>query len=266
MMQDRLQRPGSFRSVLAALSISVAAVALPVHAAAPPHGPLADFGGTHASEGVREVANWAFYTHDNEGRAVVILDKHNATVFAFDPRGHLISSAPALLGLTIGDDTPDGVGDKPLSEIPEDQRTTPAGRFVARPGEDDTGTDVVWVDYDAAVAMHRVITTYPAQHRPERLANPDPKVRRISWGCINLPIPFYEQVLSPTVRKIGAVVYILPETKPPSEVFGSWDVTDPDAHPPKLAKRHAEPDGPVHLPPPQHLRGEPQAVHTSEGL
>jgi hypothetical protein len=263
-MQVRLPSPGSARSFLAALSLCAAALALPAHAAAPaaPPGPLADFGATQPPAAVKEVANWSFFTHDNEGRAVVILDKHNATVYAFDPKGHLIDSAPALLGLTVGDDTPEGVGDKPLSDIPEDQRTTPAGRFVARPGHDDTGVDVVWVDYDAAVAMHRVITTFPAQHRPERLRSPRPEDRRISWGCINLPIPFYEQVLSPTVRKIGAVVYILPETKSLREVFGSWDVTDPAAHPPAKAK-HA-PEAQSRAEPPPHRLREAQAVRTSD--
>jgi hypothetical protein len=71
-----------------------------------------------------------------------------------------------------------------------------------------------------------------AERRPERLASPNAADRRISFGCINLPIPFYEKVLSPTVHKTGAIVYVLPETRSPREVFHSWDVTDPAAHPP----------------------------------
>ncbi|HET8745803.1 MAG TPA: hypothetical protein VFM98_09360, partial [Ramlibacter sp.] len=156
--------PFPLRRSLAAACISLAALASAAALAAPtapPPGPLAEFGSTQVSPAVREVANWAFYTHDNHGRAVVILDKHAAMVYAFSPKGRLLASAPVLLGLAVGDDTPPGVGDKPLSEIPEDQRTTPAGRFVAHVGEDDSGVDVVWIDYDAAVAMHRVITTFP---------------------------------------------------------------------------------------------------------
>lgn len=193
---------------------------------------LADFGATPVSAGVREVANWAFYTGDNQGRAVVVLDKQAATVYAFDARGKLVASAPALVGLTVGDDTAPGVGDKPLAEVRDDEKTTPAGRFVAVPGWDDSGVDVVWIDYAGAVAMHRVIDKVRAERRPERLASPNPADRRISFGCINLPIPFYEQVLSPTVRRTGAIVYVLPETRSPREVFHSWDVTDPAAHPP----------------------------------
>jgi len=282
-MQARPQDPHALRRACAAALVAVAAwplALLPLRAqasqetpaaataapapvaarsAAQQPGPLANFDGTDASAGVREVANWAFFTRDNQGRAVVILDKHAATVYAFDPQGRLVATAPALLGLTVGDHTPPGVGDKPLADIPEHERTTPAGRFVARPGHDDTGADVVWLDYEAAVAMHRVITRFPAQRRPERLASPDPKVRRISYGCINLPVPFYEQVLSPTVRKTGAVVYVLPETSTPREVFGSWDVTDPAARPPSAAAaRPAEA-----APPPARRHEQAHPLRTS---
>jgi hypothetical protein len=225
-------------------------------------GPLADFGTTPVSAGVREVANWAFATGDNEGRSVVILDKHAATLYTFSPQGKLFASAPVLLGLTIGDDTAPGVGDKPLAEVRDEEKTTPAGRFVAEPGEDDSGVDVVWIDFDGAVAMHRVIDKVRAERRPERLASPNARDRRISFGCINLPIPFYEKVLSPTVRRTGAIVYVLPETRSPREVFGSWDVTDPAARPPVLA--HARPGTPAegtHRPP-KALR-EAQAVLAS---
>lgn len=71
----------------------------------------------------------------------------------------------------------------------------------------------------------------PAERRLERLATPTEEDNRISFGCVNLPVHFYEQVLSPAVKKSGAIVYVLPETRSPQEVFGSWDVTDPAAAP-----------------------------------
>ena len=86
------------------------------------------------------------------------------------------------------------------------------------------GEDVVWVDYDAAVSMHRVLTTNPAERRLERLATPTHEDNRVSYGCINLPKAFYEEVLAPTVRAHGAIIYVLPETRPAQQVFGSWDV------------------------------------------
>ena len=36
-----------------------------------------------------------------------------------------------------------------------EERTTPAGRFVASLDRDVHGQEVLWVDYDAAISMHR---------------------------------------------------------------------------------------------------------------
>ena len=75
--------------------------------------------------------------------------------------------------------------------------------------------------------MHRVRPLVKAERRLQRLASRTPKDNRISFGCINLPVTFYENVLNPTVHKYGAVVYVLPETRSPQQVFGAYDVTDP---------------------------------------
>jgi len=99
------------------------------------------------------------------------------------------------------------------------ERTTPAGRFVAQPGKNAGHEDVLWVDYDAAVSMHRVRATNPAEHRLERLASPTPKDNRISYGCINMPVKFFEQTLWPTFGKRGGIVYVLPEKKSLEQVF-----------------------------------------------
>jgi hypothetical protein len=145
----------------------------------------------------------------------------------FSPEGALQDSAPALLGSARGDDTFPGVGEKPLELVRPEEKTTPAGRFVAEPGLNSTHEDVVWVDYDAAVSMHRVRPLVARERRLERLATLTTDDNRISFGCINLPVTFYENVLSPAVRKYGAVVYVLPEVKTPEQVFGAFDVTDP---------------------------------------
>jgi hypothetical protein len=194
-----------------------------------PEGTLADLNGATVSQPVREVANWSFFTGDTHGRAAVILDKKEATVYVFASTGRLLGSSPVLLGLQVGDDAEPGVGDKPLSQVRDDEKTTPAGRFVAEPGTNDAGEDVVWFDYDQGLAMHRVVRGTPAERRAERLASPAPDQRRISFGCVNLPRAFYEGVFSPTVRERGAIIYVLPEIKTVHEVFGSWDVTDPAA-------------------------------------
>jgi hypothetical protein len=198
----------------------------PVAPPAPQYTPhrLADFGSIVPTPDVRQVANWAVYTHDYQNRNFIIVDKKDARVYVFDREGRLQSVAPVLLGSAIGDDTVPGIGDKPIAQVRPEERTTPAGRFVAEIGMNMRGEDVVWVDYDAAVSMHRVLTTNPSEHRLERLASPTNEDNRISYGCINLPRAFYENVVGPTVRTGGAIIYVLPETRTPQQVFGSYDV------------------------------------------
>jgi hypothetical protein len=166
-------------------------------------------------------------TKNNQKRAFVIVDKKDARVYVFAPDGKLKESAPALMGSARGDDSFPGIGDKPLSQVRPEEKTTPAGRFVAEPGRNTNNEDIVWVDYDAAVSMHRIRPLVAKERRLERLATLTTDDNRISFGCINLPVTFYEDVLSPTVQKQGAVVYVLPEVKTLKQVFGAFDVTDP---------------------------------------
>jgi len=195
---------------------------------APPLPPvrLADFRGDEASPDAKLVANWVVHTGDARRHAFVIVDKKDARVYAFAPDGRLLQGAPALLGEAHGDDSYPGIGDKPLSRVRPHEKTTPAGRFVAEPGLNAGNEDVVWVSYDLAVSMHRIRPLHAREHRLERLASLTTDDNRISFGCINLPVRFYENVIAPTVRKYGAVVYVLPEVKTPEEVFGAYDVTD----------------------------------------
>ena len=196
----------------------------PIPPAASADFPLASFGNQKPTDAVRHVANWSVYSGDHQKMAIVIVDKRDARVWVFDPKGKLISATPALLGSAIGDHTVPGIGERPLSLVKPDEKTTPAGRFIAEPGFNTKGEDIVWVDYDAAVSMHRVRANVKAERRLERLASPSSADNRVSFGCINLPKTFYETVLSPTVNQFGAVVYVLPETRTPAEVFGSYDL------------------------------------------
>jgi hypothetical protein len=188
---------------------------------------LADFRGEQPTADARLVANWAAATRDHGSNAFVIVDKKDARVYVFGPDGRLRDSAPALLGSARGDDSYPGIGDKPLKDIHPYEKTTPAGRFVAEPGRNAGNEDVVWVDYDAAVSMHRIRPLVAQERRLERLASLTVDDNRISFGCINLPVSFYEDVLRPAVLKNGAVIYVLPDVKTPQQVFGAYDVTDP---------------------------------------
>lgn len=185
---------------------------------------LADFGGEQPAADVQLVANWAAHTRDHRKHAFVIVDKKQARLYVFGPDAKLKSATPILLGKAIGDHTVPGIGDKPLSQVKEDEKTTPAGRFIAEPGRNTKGEDIIWVDYDAAVSMHRLRLVSKEERRAQRLASATVKDNRISFGCINVPVAFYEGVLSPTVHKEGAVVYVMPETQTPQQLFGAWDV------------------------------------------
>lgn len=185
---------------------------------------LADFGDVSPSPDARHVANWVADSRDNANAEFIIVDKRDARVYVFDANARLRGSSPVLLGAARGDDSVPGIGTRPIEEVRPEERTTPAGRFVAERGRNLKGEDVVWVDYDAAVSMHRVRATKPAERRLERLATQTIDDNRISYGCINVPVAFYETYVSPTVATRRAIVYVLPEVKPVQQVFNSYDV------------------------------------------
>ena len=175
--------------------------------------------GPSASADVRQVADWSLGIRDNQGLPFAIIDKKTAAVFVFGADGRLRGASPVLLGRAIGDDTVPGIGERKLHNILPEERTTPAGRFLAAPGR-DLERDVLWVDYDNAISMHRVVHGDPDDRRLERLASPSPAERRISYGCINVPVKFYDEVVAPTLGTSTSVVYILPEVKSLAQVFG----------------------------------------------
>ncbi len=189
---------------------------------AAPHPKRANFEREHKSRNAQRVADWAVDSGDNHGMPFVIVDKMDAKVFVFDADGRLRGAAPALLGLARGDDSLPDIGDRKLSDIRPDERTTPAGRFVASLGYNFHGKDILWVDYDGAVSLHRVITSNPTERRLERLATPTPLDNRISYGCINVPEKFFNNVVSPAFTGTYGIVYVLPETRSNIEIFTSY--------------------------------------------
>jgi hypothetical protein len=185
----------------------------------------AEFYGTSASADARSVANWIANSGDNAGMAFVIVDKKMAKVYVFDAQAQLRGASPALMGSAVGDDTAPGVGKLAIADVKPEQRTTPAGRFVAERGRNARGEDVVWVDYDNAVSMHRVVTQVASERRLERLASDSIADKRISYGCINLPVAFYDSHIRPTFASQTALVYVLPEVKTVQQVFHKVGLT-----------------------------------------
>ena len=179
-----------------------------------------------ASQEVRKLADWIVDSRDNRGLPFVLVDKTGAKVFVFNADGGLRGAARALLGSATGDDSVPGIGTRPLAEIRAQERTTPAGRFVASLGRNMGGGEIVWVDYAAAISLHPVVTGNPKENRARRLATPTPLDNRISYGCINVPRQFFRNTVGPAFRQSDGIVYVLPETRKASELFRSYDVDD----------------------------------------
>lgn len=191
----------------------------PAAAPGPKH---ANFELERASPDARHLADWVVDSGDNQRLPFAIVDKIDARVYVFGADGRLRGAAAALLGLARGDDSAPGIGKRPLSRIPPDERTTPAGRFMASMDRDEHGKAILWVDYHDGIALHAVITTNPKERRLQRLATPTTLDNRISWGCINVPAKFFADVVRPAFTGTYSIVYVLPDTKPVSEVFASY--------------------------------------------
>lgn len=189
----------------------------------------ASFGRETVSRQAQHVANWVVNSADNQNMPFLIIDKVHAKVMIFDNKGQLLGAAPALLGLARGDDSSPGIGQRKLSSIRPDERTTPAGRFVASLDRDIHGKEMLWVDYETAISLHPVVKGTPAERRGQRLSSAMPDDRRISYGCINVPLKFYETLVSPTFTGTNGIVYILPEIRKTEEVFGSYEVSNEES-------------------------------------
>lgn len=171
-----------------------------------------------ASDDVRYAVERVQASADHQGRPFAIVDKKAARIHVFDPSGQPIGSAPVLLGLALGDAGIELAGRSPYHLAPA-ERTTPAGRFESQPGRNDRGEAIVWIDYQAALAIHRLRPAPAHERRPERIDSPDPREHRISLGCVVVPVAFYEQVIAPTLGSRRGVVYVLPEADPAASLF-----------------------------------------------
>jgi hypothetical protein len=172
-----------------------------------------------ASLDVQRVARWIGASGDNRRMPYLLVDKVNATVYAFDADGHLRGAAPALLGMAKGDRLLTA-NDTEVDAIPEDERVTPAGRYVSGLGRDAKGEELLVIDYAAAISLHPVVKGTPEEQRARRLGSPTPSDNRISHGCINVPKDFYATIVSPAFTRTRGVVYILPETGSATALFG----------------------------------------------
>jgi len=173
------------------------------------------------SAAATRVADWVAASGDNGSLPYIIVDKPNASLFLFDAKGEALGKAPVLIGVAVGDDATPGIGSKNLAEIGPAEKTTPAGRFLAKYGLAAGKQKVLWVDYATSVALHPIPPgASKKEHRRQRMLSPTSDDNRITFGCINVPDAFYKRV-RPLFQKNGGYVYILPDTKPIETVFPS---------------------------------------------
>ncbi|GAC1530477.1 MAG: hypothetical protein NVS2B4_09360 [Ramlibacter sp.] len=159
------------------------------------------------------MAQWVRRSGDAGGRPFVVVDKMAAQLFVYRRDGHLLTSTPVLLGAALGDNGVPGTGDRAQTgTVPPEERTTPAGRFVTHPGRNRDGEAVVWIDYEAALAIHRLRPGRAHWLRAARLKRSDPADRRLSLGCVVVPVRFFVDVIEPVLGHGPGVVYVLPET------------------------------------------------------
>ena len=139
----------------------------------------------------------------------------------FDATGRLRGTSPVLLGQTRGDRSAPKVGHTQSGNVPLSERTTPAGRFVAEPGRNLNGEHVVWVDYDAAFAVHRLRPGPSLALRLARLASPTADDNRLSFGCVVAPVKFYVDVVATVLGRGRSIVYVLPEQGTPVDLLAA---------------------------------------------
>jgi hypothetical protein len=176
-----------------------------------------DFAAERASADARYAAAWVLAGADNQNLPFAVVDKRDARIYVFEAGGRLIGASAVLLGIAPGDFS---VGiDRVPASLSVTERTTPAGRFEARPGRNDKGEDIVWIDYAASLALHRLRPAPVQERRPARLDSPSPDDNRISAGCVIVPVAFYEAVVAPTLGTNRSVIYVLPETHSPRGMF-----------------------------------------------
>jgi hypothetical protein len=178
-----------------------------------------------ASADARQALRWVVAARDNEGLPFVIVDKKGGRIFVFEAGGQLRGASPALTGLAPGDHGVPGMAQRSVASLREDERTTPAGRFVSEPGHNLQGEAIVWIDYAAKLAIHRLRPAAPAERRAERLASETPEDNRISMGCVVVPVSFYESVVGPVLGKSRGIVYVLPETQPLQRMLGALQLS-----------------------------------------
>jgi hypothetical protein len=162
-----------------------------------------------------EFARRLLAADDAGGQPFAIVDKRAAQMVVFHADGSLAGTTAVLLGSVRGDHSVPGVGERASAQrLRPGDSTTPAGRFETSPGHNLSGEAVVWVDYAAALAIHRLRSGASEVGRARRLASARTDDNRASAGCVVVPVAFYETVVQPLLGRHPGVLYVMPEHGP----------------------------------------------------
>jgi len=165
-----------------------------------------------AGDAAAGLARAVVASRDHGHRPFAVVDKKTATLSVYRADGRLVGKSAALIGAAVGDRSAPGVGTRTQTgRLRPTDRTTAAGRFVSEPGRNLGGEPVVWIDYDNALAIHRLRPGPTYSQRAQRLASADARERRASAGCVVVPVAFFKAVVEPTLGRGAAVVYVVPE-------------------------------------------------------
>jgi hypothetical protein len=175
--------------------------------------------GLQASDDALFAEHWIRTEGDNHDRPFAIVDKKAARIYVFGPTGQLVGTSSTILGLARGDVPVPGAGQKDPSKLLPFERKTPSGRFTSQPGKNLSGEDVVWVDYDTGIAIHRVRPGRSQATRLHSLASDESDDKRLSAGCVVVPVDFFTSIVQPTLGHGRGTVYVLPEDGPVQAMF-----------------------------------------------
>jgi hypothetical protein len=185
-------------------------------------------GSVAASNDVQRLLAWIVRSKDNAGLPFVVVDKKAASIAVYSGLGQRIATSPVLLGADAGDRLLAGVDAGNPTRIPSLSRMTPAGRFASMPGKNLDMERVVWFDYGAGLAIHRLRGGRLEADRQRRVASPDAAGRHTSAGCVVVPAKFFVAMVQPALGLGKGVVYILPELESLSRFFPAIARTETD--------------------------------------
>lgn len=154
----------------------------------------------------------------------LLVDKVEGRIYRISPVGEVIAEDTALVGQHRKDiavkaqyfENPD-TGDK----------ITPAGTFRIKKYLAERYGGIVLVFLEGpkyAAAVHRVFLGNPHERRAERLRSSRREDRRITNGCINVPVDFFNKWLEPLPD--GTLMFILPETVRDTDRFLNYITVD----------------------------------------